>query len=192
MKSLVIVRATDILKLKSILLEMNHAGLSFEGKPKEINPASIEKILSLDPPSENYEVCALVSLVEDYEISHSIVKTLTLISDAIILDDSHKFFKNFAKMMTVLPDLIIPRSYTDINKQTGQTEKSSRVYLGVFVNRKVQVQTVSDSVHTGILKHADSIGVFFEPSDDSDPFFITWHDIKKIIIPKEEKKALLF
>ncbi|MDD5474567.1 MAG: DUF356 domain-containing protein [Candidatus Methanoperedens sp.] len=189
MKSLAIVRAPDILKLKSMLLEMNHAGLSFEGKPKEINPASIEKILSLDPPSENYEVCALVSLAEDYESSHSIIKALPSISDAIILDDSHKFFKNFAKMMTVLPDLIIPRSYTDINKQTVPLEKSSRVYLGVFVNRKVQVQTVSDSVHTGILKHADSIGVFFEPSDDSDPLFITWHDIKKIIIPKEEKKT---
>ncbi len=188
MKSLAIVQAPDILKLKSMLLEMNHAGLSFEGKPKEINSASIEKILSLDPPSEKYEVCALVSLVEDYEFSHSIVKNHPSISDVIILEDSHKFFKNFVKMMTVLPDLIIPCSYTDLNKQTGQKEKSSTVYLGVFVNRKVQVQTVSDSVHTGILKHADSIGVFFEPSDDSDPLFITWHDIKKIIIPKEGKK----
>lgn len=188
MKSLAIVRAPDILKLKSMLLEMNHAGLSFEGKPKEINPASMENILSLDPPCKKYEVCVLVSLAEECEFCKNIVKTVPLISDVIILDDSHKFFKNFAKMMTVLPDLIIPRSYTDINKQTGQKEKSSTVYLGVFVNRKVQVQTVSDSVHTGILKHADSIGVFFEPSDDSDPLFITWHDIKKIIIPKEEKK----
>lgn len=188
MKSLAIVRAADTLKLKSKLLEMNRAGLNFEGKPKEINPASLEKILSHEPSGENYEVCALVSLDLDYEFLQGIVKSNPSISDVLILGISHKFFEYFAKLIPVLPDLDILRVYEDRDKQADSKEKPSKVYLGVFVNRKVQVQTVSDSMYTGILKHADSIGVFFEPSDDSDPLFITWHDIKKIIIPKEEKK----
>jgi len=188
MKSLAIVRAKDILILKSKLLEMNQAGLGFECKPKEINPASLIKILSLSPSVENHEVCALVSLLQDSEISRSKVKSYPLISDVLILDDSHEFFSYFARLMPVLPDLVISHEYREQSRQSDQKEKSGKVFLGVFVNRKVQVQTVSESLYTGILKHADSIGVLFEPSDDSDPLFITWHDIKKIIIPKEGKK----
>lgn len=188
MKSLAIVRAADTLKLKSKLLEMNRAGLNFEGKPKEINLASLEKILSQDSSGENYEVCALVCLDQDYEFLQGKVKSDPRISDVLILGVSHKFFEYFVKLIPVLPDLDILRVYEDRDKQAGSKEKPSKVYLGVFVNRKVQVQTVSGSIYTGVLKHADSIGVFFEPSDDSDPLFITWHDIKKIIIPKEGKK----
>jgi hypothetical protein len=188
MTSLAIIRATDILKLNSKLLEMNRAGLKFESKPKEINPASIEKILSLESSRENYEVCALVSLAQDYDFSFSKIKSNPLISDAILLDISHKFFEYFVKLMPVLPDLVISHAYKDVSKQVYSKEKASRVYLGVFVNRKVEVQTVSGSIHAGVLKHADSFGVFFEPIDNSASLFITWHDIKKIIIPKEEKK----
>lgn len=189
MKSLAIVQAADILKLKSKLLEMNKAGLNFENKPKEINPASIEKILSAELSEDNYEVGALVSIMQDYRSIQDKVKTNPLISDVVFLDDSHKFFNYFVKLIPALPDLVISPVYNDMFKQPAYPkEKSSKVYLGVFVNRKVQVQTCSDSIHTGILKHADSIGVYFEPSDNSDPLFITWHDIKKIIISKEEKK----
>ncbi len=189
MKSLAIVRAADILKLNSKLLELNRAGLNFESKPKEINLASIEKILPVNTSGENYEVCALLCLNHDYEFLQDKIKSSPLISDVLVLDDSHKYFEYFVKLIPVLPDITNSRIFKDINKQTSDLkEKTSRVYLGVFVNRKVQVQTTSDSIHTGILKHADSIGVFFEPSDDSDSLFITWHDIKKIIIPKEGKK----
>ncbi len=189
MKSLAIVQATDLLKLKSKLLEMNKAGLNFENKPKEINPASIEKILSVESSEDNYEVGALVSIMQDYGCIQDKVKTHPMISDVVFLDDSHKLFNYFLKLIPALPDLVISPVYNDMFKQPdNQREKSSKVYLGVFVNRKVQVQTTSDSIHTGVLKHADSIGVFFEPSDDSDSLFITWHDIKKIIIPKEGKK----
>jgi len=184
MESLAIVRATDILKLNTKLLEMQRAGLNFESKPKEINPASVEKILSLDADIK-YEVCALVPLSNDYELSNSKVKSNPLLSDVLVLDISHKFFDHFVKLIPVLPDLAISR-LKDADKQPDLKEKT-RVYLGVFVNRKVQVQTASDAMYTGVLKHADSIGVFFEPSDNSDPLFITWHDIKKIIIPKEGK-----
>jgi hypothetical protein len=185
MTSLAIIRATDILKLNSKLLEMNRAGLKFESKPKEINPASIEKILSLEASGENYEVCALVSLAQDYDYSFSKIKSNPLISDTILLDISHKFFEYFVKLMPVLPDLVISHAYKE---KVSSKEKPSRVYLGVFVNRKVQVQTISGSIHTGVLKHADSFGVFFEPTDNSASLFITWHDIKKIIIPKEGKQ----
>jgi len=41
MSSLAIIRATDILKLKSTLSEMRQAGIEFEDKPKEINPSSL-------------------------------------------------------------------------------------------------------------------------------------------------------
>lgn len=179
MKSLAIVRAADILRLNSALQEMNRAGLNFEGSPKEINPAQIEKILSL-PVGENHEVCALVCLSQDYEFCQSRVKGHPLLSDVLILDPSHSFFEYFVKLIPVLPDLVHK------DKQ-ALPEKTSRVYLGVFVDRKVQVQTASGSVHTGILKHADSFGVLFEPTDGSSSLFITWHDIKKIIIPKEKK-----
>ncbi len=189
MKSLAIVRAADILKLNSKLSDLNRAGLDFESKPKEINPASIEKILPVNTSGENYEVCALICLNHEPEFLQEKLKISPLDSDVIVIDDSHKYFEYFVKLIPVLPDLANSRIFKEINKQTGDLkEKSSKVYLGVFVNRKVQVQTTSDSIHTGILKHADSIGVFFEPSDDSDPIFITWHDIKKIIIPKEGKK----
>jgi hypothetical protein len=183
MTSLAIVRAADFLKLNSMLLEMNRAGLNFEVKPKEINPASIEKLLSLESSGGDAGVCALVCLSQDYEFSRSKVQSHPLISDVLILDVSHKFFEYFVKLIPVLPDLVISNAY----KHTDSKEKTPIVYLGVFVNRKVQVQTVSGSMHTGILKHADSFGVFFESSDSSDSLFITWHDIKKIIIPKEEK-----
>ncbi len=179
MKSLAIVRAADFLKLNSMLLEMNRAGLNFEGKPKEINPASIEKLLSLEPSGEN-GVCALVCLSQDYELSRSRLQSRHLIPDMLILDVSHKFFEYFVKLIPLLPDLAMSHAYK-------QDSKPPRVYLGVFVNRKVQVQTVSGSIHAGILKHADSFGILFEPSDSSDSLFITWHDVKKIIIPKEEK-----
>ena len=192
MKSLAIVRATDILKLKSTLMEMCKAGLDFYCQPKEINPSSVEKTLSkvAGTSDKNYEVCSIVPLIQDYESSQSKVKNMTLYSDVLILDNSHELFKNFVKLMPVLPDLVLPNvHYKDENKQSSESRgKPSSVYLGVFVNRKVQMQTGSGTLHTGILRHADSIGVFFEPSDNSAPFFITWHDIKKIIIPKEEKK----
>lgn len=189
MKTLAIVRAADILKLNSKLSDLNREGLDFESKPKEINPASMEKILPVNMPGENYEVCALVSLKQDYEFLQEKLKKSFPDSDVFIIGDSHKYYEYFVKLIPVLPDLAESRLFKDINKQTGDLkEKPSKVYLGVFVNRKVQVQTASESTYTGVLKHADSIGVFFEPSDNSDPLFITWHDIKKIIIPKEGKK----
>ena len=188
MKSMAIVQANDISGLKSKLSELNRAGLDFESQPKEINPASIEKILSIDQKGENYEVCALISFSQDYKIIKEKIKDNPRISDVFFLDDSHSCYKYFSKLIQVLPDIAISREL-DRDKRTFDSKKrSSRVYLGIFVNRRVQVQTISDAIHTGVLKHADSIGVFFEPSDDSSPIFITWHDIKKIIIPKEEKK----
>ncbi|KCZ73488.1 hypothetical protein ANME2D_00556 [Candidatus Methanoperedens nitroreducens] len=183
MKSLAIIRATDILKLKSTLVEMNRTGLDFKGKPKEINPASLEKTLSevYKASDIHYEICALVPIVQDYESLQSKIKNIPLYSSVLILDASHALWDKFIKLIPILPDLNIPKVYhKDANKQTGDPEgKSSGVFLGVFVNRRVQMQTGSGVVYTGILRHADSIGVFFEPSDNSAPFFITWHDIKK-------------
>ncbi len=91
MKSLAIVQAADILKLKSKLLEMNKAGLNFENKPQEINPAYIEKILSAELSENNYEVGALVSIMQDYGTILEEVKSQPLIYDVFFLDDSHKF-----------------------------------------------------------------------------------------------------
>ncbi len=191
MKSLAIIRATDILKLKSTLMEMNRIGLEFDGQPKEINPVSLEKTLSNVPGAsyKNYEVCALVPLVQDSESSLGKVKSIPLYSEVLILDSSHELFKNFSRLVAVLPDLVLPNlHYKDTIKQPIEPKtRPSEVYLGVFVNRKVQLQTGSGTMYTGILRHADSIGVFFEPSDNSAPLFITWHDIKKIIIPRDEK-----
>lgn len=191
MKSLAIIRATDILRLKSTLMEMNKIGLEFDGRPKEINPSSLEKTLSNLPGAsyKNFEVCALVPLVQDSELSSSKVKSIPVYSEILILDSSHELFKNFSRLISVLPDFVFPNlHYKDAIKQpTGHKSEPSEVYLGVFVNRKVQLQTGSGTMHTGILRHADSIGVFFEPSDGSAPLFITWHEIKKIIIPRDDK-----
>ncbi|MCX9010857.1 MAG: DUF356 domain-containing protein [Candidatus Methanoperedens sp.] len=191
MRSIAIIRAADILKLRSTLMEMNRTGIDFEGKPKEINPGAVEKILSrtAGASDKNCEFCALVPLTQDYESSRSKMKSMVIYSDVLILDSSQELFENFARLIPVLPDLVLPNVlYKDTDKQTGTSkEKPSAVYLGVFINRKVQVQTGSGTIYTGILRHADSIGVFFEPSDNSSPLFITWHDIKKVIIPKEDK-----
>jgi len=188
MKSIAIVRATDILKIRSTLLEMNRAGIEFDGKPKEINPASVEKVLSR-PSVKNYEFCSLVPIMQDSDFSHGILKALTLYSEVLIIDESSELFSRFSKLIQVLPDLDIPdQPYKEIKKQiTVPQEKTTSVYLGVFVNKKVQLHTISGKVNEGVLRHADSIGVFFEPKDGSSPIFFTWHDIKKIVIPREEK-----
>jgi hypothetical protein len=189
MKSLAIVRATDILKLKSTLLEMNRSGLEFEGQPKEINPASVQKTLSKvsKKNDKNYEVCALIPIVQDIEISLGKIKSIPLYCDVVLMDASHELFEQFFKLMPVLPDLDIPALHMDGIKSEAKGSAST-VYLGVFVNRKVQVETNSGSMQVGVLKHADPIGVFLEPPDNSSPLFITWHEIRKIIIPKENRK----
>jgi hypothetical protein len=190
MKSLAVIRATDVLKLRSTISKISEAGINFEGSPKEINPVSLEKMLSKTSEKSDrpYEVCALVPLALDYESSMSRIKGLSLYSDVLMLDSSHELFDRFARLIPVLPDIDLPGIYKNTGKRvTDVKAKPSEVYLGVFVNRKVKMQTSSGTLYDGVLKHADSIGVFFEPLDGSSPFFITWHDIKKIIIPKEEK-----
>jgi len=186
MKSIAIVRATDILKIRSTLLEMNRAGIEFDGKPKEINPGSVEKVLSR-PSEKNYEFCSLVPIIQEYDFSHGIIKALTLYSEVLIIDGSSELFSKFSKLIQVLPDLDLPNMPTSENKKPITNEKTSGVYLGVFVNKRVQVHTISGNNHIGILRHADSIGVFFEPDDGSSPVFFTWPDVKKIVIPREEK-----
>jgi hypothetical protein len=186
MNSIAIIRATDILEMKSTLQEMIRVGLNFECKPKEINPAYTEKILSKS--CKTYEVCALVPIIQDYELSLNKIKSIPPYSQVHLINDSNQLFNELVKLIPLLPDLVIPTSHKKgANKQIAYS-KAAPVFLGVFVNRKVQVQTCSGALHTGILKHADSIGVFFEPEDDSSALFITWHDIKKIIIPRDEKK----
>lgn len=186
MKSIAIVRATDILKLGSTLLEMNRAGIEFDGQPKEINPASLEKALPR-PSDRNYEFCSLVPIIQKNEISQKILKTLTLYSEVLLFDESSELFNRFSRLIQVLPDLDIPNMPANEIKKPVMNGKTSGVYLGVFVNKKVQVHTISGNKHTGILRHADSIGVFFEPDDGSSPVFFTWHDVRKIVIPREEK-----
>ncbi len=187
MSSLAIIRATDILKLKSTLSEMRQAGIEFEDKPKEINPLSLEKTL-LGISDKKYECCTMVQISQDRNLSQRIIKNLHFYSDVLILDSTHEIFKNLVRLIPVLPDLEIPdMSYKDTPRKSGSPGGSS-VYLGIFVDRKVQVETSSGKVHSGILKNADSIGVFFEPTDNSASIFFTWHDIRKIIIPREEKK----
>ncbi len=186
MRSIAIVRATDVLKLRSTLLEMNRAGIEFEGKAKEINPASVEKAV---PSDRKYEFCTVVPVAKDHDFSQNIIKGLKLYSEVLLIDDSSELFSKLIKLMPVLPDFDLPNlSYKDNKKQiTAQQDKPSNVYLGVFVNKKVQLHTNSGNVHIGILRHADSIGVFFEPEDDSSSVFFTWHDIRKIVIPREGK-----
>jgi hypothetical protein len=186
MKSIAIVRATDILKLRSTLLEMNRAGIEFDGKPKEINPGSVEKALSR-PSDRNYEFCSLVPIKQGHEISQKIIKNLTLYSEVLLFDESSELFNRFSRLVQVLPDLDIPGMSASEIKKPITKEKTSGVYLGVFVNKRVQVHTISGNKHTGILRHADPIGVFFEPDDGSSPVFFTWHDVRKIVIPREEK-----
>ncbi len=188
MKSIAIVRATDIIKLRSTLLELNRAGIEFEGHPKEINPASIEKALSR-PSERHYDFCSLVPIIQDGESSRKIIKILTLYSEVAIIDDFSENFNRFARLIPVLPDLDLPgQPSKGIKKQvTTQQEKPSGIYLGVFVDKKVQLHTIAGNSQIGILRHVDSIGVFFEPQDGSSPVFFTWLDIKKIVIPKEEK-----
>ncbi len=189
MKSLVIIRATDILKLKSTLLEMNRRGLDFEFIPKEINPSSIGKTLFKENSDKKYELCALVPLVQDYDVSQKIIKIIPFNSDVLILKPSDELFNKYATLMPVLPDLEIPNAYyKDVTKNEEPVGKHSAVYLGAFVNRIVKIETSSGEKLSGILKHADSIGIFFEPTDNSAPIFITWHDIKKVIIPREDAK----
>ena len=186
MKSIAIVRATDNLKLRSTLLEINRAGIEFDGHPKEINPASVEKALS-QPSETNYEFCSLVPIMQENDVSHKIIKTLTLYSEVLLFDESSELFNRFSKLIQVLPDLDLPNMPTRETKKPITNEKTSEVYLGVFVNKRVQVHTISGNKHPGILRHTDSIGVFFEPDDGSSPVFFTWHYVKKIVIPREGK-----
>lgn len=189
MTSLAIIRAGDILKLRSTLKEMSQAGLEFKNKPKEINPESTENILSqvFDSSNINYEVCALIQIVQDSEFSQDKINALSPYSDVVVLDSSHELFNNFKNLIPALPDLVIPTGYYLRKTSKQSKDKSSSVYLGIFVNKKVEVETSSGSLHNGILKHADSIGVLFEPNDQGQsPLFITWRDIKKIKLPRDK------
>ncbi len=162
---------------------MVRAGLEFECRPKEINPAYIEKILS----KSCNRVCAIVPIIQDYELSLGKIKSIPVHSEVHLINSSNQLFNGLVKLIPLLPDLVIPNLHNkDANRQIGDS-KAAPVFLGVFVNRKVHVQTGSGTLFTGILRHADSFGVFFEPEDNSSPLFITWHDIKKIIIPKEDE-----
>ncbi|MBE0522333.1 MAG: DUF356 domain-containing protein [Candidatus Methanoperedenaceae archaeon] len=189
MTSLAIVRASDILKLRATLIEMSVSGLEFENKPKEINPRSTEKILSrvFASSNTNYEVCALIPIVQDSGFSQDKIKNLPPYSDVVFLGSSHELFNNFKNLIPALPDLVLP-DVNNLRKSSKQSkEKPSSVYLGIFVDRKVEVETGSGSIHNGVLKHADSIGVLFEPEDnDRTSIFITWHDIKKIKLPRKK------
>ena len=160
MKSIAIVRATDILKLRSTLLEMKRGGIAFDGQPKEINPASVEKALSR-PSESKYEFCSLIPIKQENEISQKIIKTLTLYSEVLLFDESSELFNRFSRLIQVLPDLDFPVMTASDAKKPVLKEKTSGVYLGVFVDKRVQVHTISGNKHTGILRHADSIGVFF-------------------------------
>jgi hypothetical protein len=186
-KSLAIARAEDILRLKSTLKEMNYAGLEFEDKPKEINSVYLEKTLNIASDKE-YEVCALIPIVQDHDLSRKIINDLSIFSDVLILDPSDETFNKLARLMKVLPDLDIPEaSYKDLPRKSEVSKgKPSNIYLGIFVGRNVKVETSSGGIHDGILRQADSIGVLFEPCDNSSSIFFTWHDIKKIIIPKNK------
>jgi hypothetical protein len=188
MKSLAIIRSTDILRLKHTLLEMERAGLNLELEPKEINPKYAEKILSkfFKKSNKKYEVYALVPVAEDYEFTHSKLKEISPYSDVIVLEETHEIFKNFVRLIPILPDLVLPSFYKETNKKIND-QTPSKVYLGVFANREVQVQTSSGSMYSGFLKQAGPSGVFFEPADSSPSLFINWQDIKKIIIPQEEQ-----
>lgn len=189
MKSLAIVRATDILKLKSTLQEMDSAGLTLDGKPKEISIESTENILSkvFKTSDIEFEVCALIPLNQDCILSRNKISDIPPYSDIVVLDSSNDLFNYLTKMMVALPDLVIPSASYKGSGRTGDRKvRTSKVYLSAFVNRSVRVETESDSNLVGILKHADSIGVFLEPLDETSPIFITWYDIKKIIIPKED------
>jgi hypothetical protein len=189
MTSLAIIRATDILKLKATLIEMTQTGLEFESKPKEINLESTEKILSraFDSSNTDYEVCALTCFVQDYEFSNEKIKNLPHYSNVVVLDSSHELYSNFKNLIPALPDLILPNGHNLQKSTRNSKDKTSEVYLGIFVNRKVEVETGSGSLYKGILKHADSIGVLFEPENEAhSPLFITWHDIKKIKLPRKK------
>jgi len=79
MNSLAIIRATDILKLRSTLQEMIRAGLNFESKPKEINPAIQKKYYQARLIfRQKYDVCALVPVVQDYDISQKKIRIFRL------------------------------------------------------------------------------------------------------------------
>lgn len=185
MKSIAIVRATDILKMRSTLLEMKRAGIEFEGQPKEINPASVEKALS-GSSDRKYELCTIVPIIQDCEYSRIKIRALALYSEVILIDDSSELFNRFVKLIPALPELDNGQLYQDNKKHvTAQKEKPSSVYLGVFVNKKVQLHTSSGNIYKGVLRHADSIGVFFEPNDGSSSVFFTWHDVKKIVISRD-------
>lgn len=186
MKSIAIVRATDILKLGSTLLEMKRAGIEFDGQPKEINPASLDKALS-QPSDRSYEFCTVVPIMMENETAQKILKPLTLYSEVTLFDESSELFNRFSKLIQILPDLDLPSMPAKEIKKPITNEKKTGVYLGVFVNKMVQIHTISGNRHTGILRHADSIGVFFEPDDGSSPVFFIWHDVRKIVIPREEK-----
>lgn len=56
-----------------------------------------------------------------------------------------------------------------------------------FVHKRVNVQASSGSFYIGTITDYDTFGIHFIPEDSSlSETFITWTDIKKVILVEEE------
>ena len=53
----------------------------------------------------------------------------------------------------------------------------------ILLNRTVRIETGSQSKYEGVIEFMDEIGIMFLPSDKNlNPAYITWGDVKKIMI----------
>ncbi|MCK5661328.1 MAG: hypothetical protein KAH86_08205 [Methanosarcinales archaeon] len=66
-------------------------------------------------------------------------------------------------------------------------DNNSNTGFKYFLNKRVNVQASSGSFYIGTITNYDDFGIHFFPEDETlSETFITWADIKKVILVKEE------
>jgi len=58
----------------------------------------------------------------------------------------------------------------------------------ILLHRKVRIETGSQSKYEGTIEFMDEMGIMFMPDDlNLNPAYITWGDVKKIMIADKEE-----
>ena len=67
------------------------------------------------------------------------------------------------------------------------SDNNSNKEFKYFINKRVNVQASSGSFYIGTITNYDNFGIHFLPEDENlSETFITWTDIKKVILINEE------
>ncbi|CAJ37535.1 DUF356 domain-containing protein [Methanocella arvoryzae] len=109
MESFAVIRADDQTKLNTAISDLQrHGGLTFAIAPKELKPASADKILvnvMKVPLKKSCRAAALVSLNDDPGVAIDVLGRIHPPAHVIIVSSRHDVYSKITDCITRLPDL---------------------------------------------------------------------------------------